>query len=422
MFDQSFNETSLSREIRKSDFRKYRALHNDSERQKQITDACTRGKDGFPDLSAFTISTIRGKCVVKVPKFSDELTLRKINANILKLANIRMMDRDSIVANIEALLSEGIQYRIYRLDIKSFYESISLADISSRIESIKLLSSPTKRHILDILRCFQRSGQNGIPRGLSVSATLSELILSDFDKKVSSHAEVFYFSRYVDDIILITSGDENRRKFTKLIKSWLPTGLTLNSKKQVIKERSRVYNEKGAAIQAINTKEPAIDFEFLGYKFKVKEQTSNDGKKPRIVDLDIADTKVNKIKTRIIKSLLSYASDKDFELLEDRISFLCSNFSVIDSDRDRKRLAGIYHNYHRISHEKSEALSELDLFLKKVITSGHGRACHLFFCNTNDTQRRNLLQWSFRRGHEKKIYLHFSEKRLSEIQRCWKYV
>ncbi|WP_213152944.1 antiviral reverse transcriptase Drt3a [Pseudomonas carnis] len=254
MFDQSFNETSLSREIRKSDFRKYRALHNDSERQKQITDACTRGKDGFPDLSAFTISTIRGKCVVKVPKFSDELTLRKINANILKLANIRMMDRDSIVANIEALLSEGIQYRIYRLDIKSFYESISLADISSRIESIKFLSSPSKRHILDILLCFQRSGRTGIPRGLSVSATLSELILSDFDKKISSHAEVFYFSRYVDDIILITSGDENRRKFTKLIKSWLPTGLTLNSKKQVIKERSRVHNEKGAAAQAINTK------------------------------------------------------------------------------------------------------------------------------------------------------------------------
>lgn len=422
MYDQSFNESSLSREIRKSDFRKYRALHNDSERQKQIADACARAKDGFTDLSAFTISTIKGKCVVKTSRFSDELTLRKINANILKLTGIRMLDRDSIISNIEALLSEGIQYRVYRLDIKNFYESISLTNISSRIESIKLLSSPTKRHILDILRCFQVSGQTGIPRGLSVSATLSELILSDFDKKISSHVEVFYFSRYVDDIILITSGEENRRKFTKLIKSSLPTGLTLNSKKQIIAERSRVFSEKDAAPQAINTKELAIDFEFLGYKFKVKEQTSNDGKKPRIVDLDIANTKVNKIKTRIIRSLLSYVNDKNFELLENRISFLCSNFSVIDADRDRKRLAGIYHNYHRISHEKSEALSELDLFLKKVITSRHGRACHLFFRNTNDAQRRRLLQWSFRRGYEKKIYLHFSEKRLSEIQRCWKYV
>jgi hypothetical protein len=422
MYDQSFNANSLDREIRKSDFRKYRALHNESERQKHVLDACGRGTTGFTDLSAFAISSIRGKNVVKIPKFSDELTLRKINENITKIAKIRKADRDSIIANIEVLLTEGVQYRIYRLDIKSFYESISFSEVSKRIESVKLLSLPTKRHILDILRCYQAAGNSGIPRGLSVSATISELVLSDFDKSVSSHTEVFFFSRYVDDMILITSGEENKRKFVKWIKSILPQGLILNDKKQLIRERARVYTEKGAAPLTITTTEPSIDFEFLGYHFKITDHPKNDGKKPRVVDLDIAPTKVTKIKTRIIKSLLSYAKNKDFELLEDRISFLCSNFSVIDADRDRKRLAGIYHNYHRVTYEKSEALPFLDNYLTKVITSGQGRACHLFFCNTKDSQRRKLLQWSFRRGHEKKIYVHFSDKRLSEIQRCWKYV
>lgn len=422
MYDQSFNANSLDREIRKSDFRKYRALHNDGERQKHVLDACGRGATGFTDLSAFAISSIRGKNVVKIPKFSDELTLRKINENITKIAKIRKTDRDSIIANIEVLLSEGVQYRIYRLDIKSFYESVTFSEVSKRIDSVKLLSLPTKRHILDILRCYQAAGNPGIPRGLSVSATISELVLSDFDKSVSSHREVFFFSRYVDDMILITSGEENKRKFVKWIKSILPQGLILNDKKQLIRERARVKSEKGAAPPAITTSEPSIDFEFLGYHFKVTDHAQNDGKKPRVVDLDIAPTKVTKIKTRIIKSLLSYAKNKDFELLEDRISFLCSNFSVIDADRDRKRLSGIYHNYHRITFEKSEALPLLDKYLTKVITSGQGRACHIFFCNTRESQRRKLLQWSFRRGHEKKIYVHFSDKRLSEIQRCWKYV
>ena len=151
MYDQSFNANSLDREIRKSDFRKYRALHNESERQKHVLDACGRGTTGFTDLSAFAISSIRGKNVVKIPKFSDELTLRKINENITKIAKIRKADRDSIIANIEVLLTEGVQYRIYRLDIKSFYESISFSEVSKRIESVKLLSLPTKRHILDCL-------------------------------------------------------------------------------------------------------------------------------------------------------------------------------------------------------------------------------------------------------------------------------
>lgn len=422
MYDQSFNANSLNREIRKSDFRKYRVLHNENERHKHIFDACERSANGFADLSAFTISSIRGKNVVKVPKLSDELALRKINANISKIAKIRKTDRDSIIANIEVLLSEGIQYRIYRLDIKSFYESISFFTVSNIIESVKTLSLPTKRHILDILHHYHTAGNPGIPRGLSVSATISELVLSNFDKIISTHPEVFFFSRYVDDMILITSGEENKRKFMKLVKSTLPQGLILNDEKQLIRERARVIPEKGGAPLTITTTEPSIDFEFLGYNFKVIDHSKNDGKKPRIVELDIAPSKVKKIKTRIIKSILSYTKNRDFELLEDRISFLCSNFSVIDADRDRKRLAGIFHNYHRVRSENSKALQYLDNYLKKVITSGQGRACDPFFCYTKDSQRRKLLKWSFRRGYEKKVYVHFSDKRLSEIQRCWKYV
>lgn len=422
MYDQSFNANSLDREIRKSDFRKLRTLHSGPEREKQTMEACARAEDGFPDLNAFTISTVAGKKIVKTAKFSDELVLRKIDQNVKKLARTRQIDRDSIVANIAVLLQEGLQYRVYRLDIKSFYESISTKETYSCIEKIKLLSLPTKKYLSEILESYQTAGNQGLPRGLAVCGTISEIVLAAFDKLISSHVDVFYYSRYVDDIILITSGDENKRSFIKHIKSSLPEGLYLNSRKQMIRERRRIGKEKGNSTPTITTTDPSMEFEFLGYNFTVADPTSNDGKKPRLVDLDIAPSKVRKIKTRIAKCLISYCSNKNYELLKDRLAFLTSNFSVIDSDRDRKRLAGIYHNYHRVNFEKSKSLDELDNYLVKMVTSGSGSVCDKFYSNTTQLQRRKLLSWSFRRGFEKKVYLHFSEKRLSLIQRCWKYV
>src|SRR6185437_14507468 len=52
------------------------------------------------------------------------MTLRKIALNILRKSRIRQPDRQSIVANLKSLLTEGVPFRLYRLDIRSFYESL----------------------------------------------------------------------------------------------------------------------------------------------------------------------------------------------------------------------------------------------------------------------------------------------------------
>lgn len=416
MYDQSFNLKSIERTIRKSDFYKLHFLKNEAEKAKVVSAAHTRSIEGFKDFSAFSSSKIRGKIVVSVKSFSDELLIRKINLNIVTKAKIRPLDRDSIVANVANLLAEGVQYRVYRLDIKSFYETISASHVTRAMDDVTSLSLATKKYVQQILHHYQSSGGSGVPRGLSISGALSELILRDFDRRVTGDSEVFFYSRYVDDIIIITSGNENRRRFTNWIRSSLPAGLSLNEKKQHIIERAKVVVEKGAPVIP---KETA--FEFLGYEFKIIE-SGNDGKKPRIVRLDVAPSKVKKIKTRLIKSLLSYLKDKDFDLLSDRILFLCSNFSVMDADRERKRLAGIYHNYHRVLPGGSDALRNIELFFQKVVSSGYGRVCDPFFTSTTASQRRELLKCSFIRGHSEPVYYHFSEKRISKIQRCWRYV
>jgi len=420
MYDQSFNAKSLERQIRKSDFTKLRQLRDANYRAREIEKSCDRSKYPLSNFDSFKLNKIGKKTVCKVTKYSDELFLRKLNNNLIELARIRNVDRDSIIERIKTILKEGTEYRVYRLDIKSFYESIPTPILIEKIDRIKQLSTPTKTHIQALLSAYAATGNTGTPRGLSISATFAEILMREFDEVVRSHPNIYLFSRYVDDIIIISNGEENKRKFIRWIKAKLPSGLFLNAKKQTTRERACLHQESYNKY-FIESQLSSINFEFLGYEFTVTDPHRDPKKTPRTVSLDIAQSKVKKIKTRIIKSLIDFNKTQDMSLLDRRIGFLCTNFSVIDADRDRKRLAGIHHNYHQVDAPNSKALPDLEKYLTKIISSGQGSICDTFFTATSSAQRRRLLRWSFIRGFNEKKYLSFSKEKLSEIKRCWAY-
>ena len=120
MFDQSFCEASIIRVLRKSDFIKSPGLRDEDTKNRAIADAIARSRGGFSGVTFLEQSMLRGKAVYSIPDFPDELVLRKINKNIRKCIRIREPNRDSIICNLRNLLSEGVTYRIYRLDIRSF--------------------------------------------------------------------------------------------------------------------------------------------------------------------------------------------------------------------------------------------------------------------------------------------------------------
>lgn len=419
MYDQSFNLVSISRMLRKSDFLNIPRLRSHNFRSQIVMDAVERVESGFA-YSAFLSNTkIKNKIIYRVPGFSDELVLRKIDKNIKKSIKIPSVSRDSIIANIKNLLSEGVSYRVYRLDVRSFYESFNALEIIASISSIPKLSPLTKRMVSEILRHHDNNGGLGVPRGLALSATLSEIMMLPFDARIRKTEGVFFYSRYVDDIIIITSGNEAEVKFVEAISESLPVGLILNKDKTTIQEISKnVLPFKG-----MQPPPNVLEFEFLGYKFTVFEPPKSDDRQPfRDVSLDIADSKVKKIKTRMTRALINYCKNRDFDLLEARFKFLTSNFSVLDADRERKRLAGIFYNYHRVDYNSSQALKELDNYIKKLALSGHGAIFDDFFCKTTVAQRRRLLRFSFDRGFREKTFMHFSRETLKLVQECWMYV
>ncbi|MGL5373627.1 MAG: antiviral reverse transcriptase Drt3a [Aeromonas veronii] len=419
MYDQSFNFISLSKELRRSDFLNYSFLRDPIQKKLFIEHVVTLSEDPFSHQNIFNVSQLGRNNIYSLSNFKCDVITRKINRNLSKVVKIKKTNRNNIISNIKNIISEGVPYRVYRLDIKSFYESFQHEEIVNHFNTYNELAPKTKKLLKDFINAFERENGRGLPRGLTISATISEIMMRQFDLQVSQCSDVFYYSRYVDDIILITNSKENSYGFLSQLEENLPVGLSFNRKKTNIIE----YLEKVNPYKT-NSTSPNLNnrkFEYLGYSFSVSEPPKVNKIKEvfRDVVVDIADTKVKKIKTRIIKSLIDYTKNHNFNLLESRLRLLTSNFSVPDRNREKTRLAGIYYNYHAIDSSKSIALNTLDVFLKKSVLSSHGNIFHL--CSFTKKQRASLLRFHFKNGFDKKIFMHVSASELNKIQECWCY-
>jgi hypothetical protein len=410
MYDQSINRRSLYNTLRRSDFHHVFDLRDDTRRAAILDRAVAVGEIGGWDTSPLKISKLKGKNLYSFPEFHDELLIRKINSNIRHFRKIKNPARTSIVTNLSRIAAEAVSYRIYRLDVKSFFESFSISHVLKKIDDVHILSLATKRVLRDLFKYFSASGGTGIPRGLAISSTLSELMMAEFDAKVKHMGNVFFYSRYVDDIVIITSAAECESSFTKLIASLLPDGLKLSRKKQEIITVPRAT--KASTFQ--------FSFEFLGYKFDIHDPGVVNT--CRHVNLGISGGKVKKIKTRLVLSIKDYCITKSMPDLISRIQFLCGNFSMADRDRGRKRLAGIFFNYHLIQTSNPGCgLKELDRFLHHAITSGRGPIFQTFKLNSTPAERKRLTSFSFSKGFHERVFMHYTGAKLKTIQECWKY-
>lgn len=419
-FDQSFCKNSLERVLWKRDFRGVPKANQKAFRESLVSQALVSATNGFaPPSKPLTSFPLRGKTVYRLTLPQDELVVRKLRSNLKHCKHALTDGRSQIVKRLLLLLEEGVPYRIYRLDIRSFFESFERQHVRKTVNSFRTLGPQSKSLIEALLSHHSDLGGSGIPRGLSVSAVLSELLMQEFDQKVRWAADTFFFARYVDDIIAITSARESTPDFLAQVCSWLPPGLTLNPKKREIVEAPAKISKVNAAVAP-----ELLSFDYLGYKFSVRNPTkleaagAKDGELFRSVNVDIATKKLKRIKTRLIRSFLDYATTNDWELLRDRIAFLTQNFSVYNPKAGGKKIAGIYYSYPLVTLA-SPGLKELDDFLRNAVLAKHGRVFIKTSPLLDGKKRRALLGYSFVRGHTDHSFVHFSPQRISAIQNCW---
>jgi hypothetical protein len=165
-----------------------------------------------------------------------------------------------------------------------------------------------------------------------------------------------------------------------------------------------------------------VSFDYLGYKFHI----ASDGHQPSLADgrhvwLDIADSKVKRIKSRLIRSYLDFLRGGDYALLEMRVKHLASNISLLDRSKGVRRLSGIHYSYPLVDVSRSTALRELDHFLRSSLASTHGPIFSQLAKALSKPRRRALMVHSFYSGAARRRIFQFNLKDLARIQRCWKY-
>lgn len=334
----------------------------------------------------------------------DDFILRKINHNIKRIYKVKQSNRNTIISQIYNLLKENLKCYIYRLDIHSFYESIDRAKILQKIIDSSIVSAETK---ILLEKFFEYTKEcSGLPRGINISATLSELYMNTFDHKIVSTRGVYYYARFVDDIIIFS--------YEKLETSDLEKILT---------------DETGLIFNSLKTKELCLDFvkdevlEYLGYQYIIKTNKKNNGIDS--ITVNISKKKLNKIKSKIIYALLDYNKNKNFKLLQNRFLLLTCTYPIKTSQQKISPYkntgylqAGLFFNYLKLSDNNS-SLQELDNFKLKILTHKNKYSKYL-----NIDQKRQLLKYSFKIAYSRKLTRKCwgKYKQLKNFMRCWKYV
>lgn len=355
----------------------------------------------------------------------SKLVEAKVNDNLKRRYNVKPNDRSVTVSQIKTLLTESCPFFILKLDIRSFFESIDRKQLIEELCSDMLISTETQWLLKKLDSKFTSQNIPGLPRGLSMSTTLSEIALSDFDDSIRSMPGVYYYSRYVDDILIFCFNNEKKiKKDTEILLKRL-RNLKLNEekeneysiqckcKKSCVCTSAQCQCRTKCKCKEKDGKEETL--QYLGYKFLFKD-TPN-GKQPKNVEIDIADKKIKKIKTRIARSLKGYKVSGNYDLTQQRLKFLTGNYPIYRGRSDAGLKGGIYYNYPMLT--KYDGLMELDKFKRNIIQSMKnpiGRAMRLSLSNDELDWISNI---SFVYGYEKKIFHKFSRKEMYEIKSCF---
>lgn len=362
-------------------------------------------------------------------KAEDYFVLKQLQRNIYKTFKVKQSERRTIISQLKHLLSDGFPKLIIRTDIESFYESIPHKKLISKIEDNSLLSFPSKKIIKDILNQYWKllltdgiknvtDERVGIPRGIGVSAYLSELFLRDIDNRIKSLPNVTYYSRYVDDIIIIFT--PNNKKENKTPEYYF------DQIKEIVQDSELRINEnenKTKYIDLRDVKSPLNkEITYLGYRFdfkwSYKDPTNLTEGMKKSIEIFMSDDKFERYKKKIELSFEEHRNNKlkyigkenaTNKLLIKRIRFLTTNTRLIR--RKQNVFVGIYFSNEFLSEPLNDLL-RLDELLSSEIAS--------IRLSTPTNIIEMLNECKFSKGFMEKSFTKFNPNSFEKIISVWK--
>ena len=322
----------------------------------------------------------------------QDLVMRKLHRNIKRIYSVQQADRNTIVKQMKILLNEDVDMRIVRLDVRHFYDSINRKNILAKLVDDARLSYQSLLLIQTLFSDSSISAYSGLPKGLGISAVLSELYMKYFDLDFKKIDGVYYYARFVDDIIVFCSSEASQK-------------LSWKYAHDEFKKMDLKFNKEKS--YKLNPRQPDNSFTYLGYNFHFVDKN---------LKVTIAQKKINVIKTRITKSFVRFSKDHDYNLLKLRIKFLTGNFTLYAPHTLQPIKVGIYFNY-KMANDVS-ALKDLDKYFQRLLhcrTGSLGSAITL-----SKVQVKDLEKYSFYFGYTHHVNHYFTTSQMVNIANCWR--
>ncbi len=343
-----------------------------------------------------------GKTIFKIPNDVPDhyYALKQLSHNINRIYKVKQADRNQIIAQLSDYLSDKFPYHIVRTDVAGFFENIDHSQLLTKLKEDQLLSQTSIRLIERILYTYAQISETpgkGIPRGVGISAYLSEIFMRDFDSAMASTPDVVFYARFVDDIVVVFAPAP-----TSMPQSYL-AGI-----REHLKQKRLLINLQ-KTVESPLTPDGLVDdrtgwtFEYLGYRFITGQK----------LKIKLSDSKAKKYSERLAASFLRYHSQraKDsksaYRLLLKRVRYLTGNTQLTHSKKNA--YVGIYFGNPHLSDLGQ--LRALDGLL-----AGHMARI------SSASLKSKLSKLSFLDGYNQRIFRRFHrEGEFQEIVKAWKY-
>ena len=290
------------------------------------------------------------------------------------------------------LLEDNCPKYVIRTDIKNFYESIPQKILLEKINNDYLLSIKTKKFINQIFESYNEltgktdtNTAKGVPRGIGISAYLSELFMRNVDNQIQELDDLIYYARYVDDIIAIFVPQSKKVDDSYLKKYLIRIKEIVEKEKLFInEEKTKEYNLLDS-LSSNNLKNNSINY--LGYEI---------GSAEKQLVIELSERKIKKYFDRIKLSFKSFSKKKHhnrkraFKLLSARIKYLTSN-TKLRNNKDNV-FVGIYYSNPFLNSDKS--LKKLQAELEENINQA----------GLTDKQKQKIKAYSFIDGFKKRTF------------------
>ena len=247
---------------------------------------------------------LEGKEVFEIDDmtYTSQFAIKQLLINLHKTFKVKQANRHAILSNIKNLLNSRIPVYVIRTDISHFYESIPQDRLFAMLEHDSLLSYKSKSLIKGIFNEYESIKNTdkvpphiGVPRGIGISAYLSELYMRDIDSQIRNRKEVMFYARYVDDIFIILSCIPKEGiiedYYDGIVNLFKDFGLSL-------KLPSDTSNKCKLLDLMYKQEVGAIDMDYLGYKLNISKNKENGVQ----TIFSLSDKKKNEYKERIDKA------------------------------------------------------------------------------------------------------------------------